>query len=299
MEGRVDRVTRIATVTIVLGLLVLGLKTGAWWLTGSAALFSDALESTVNVAASVIALGALRMAALPADANHPYGHEKAEFFAAVIEGALIMVAAITILQHAWSTWAAPHSIDQPWAGLALNVLATGVNGAWGTRLLTEGRRHRSVALVADARHLHADVVSSLAVVVGLVLAVQTGLGWLDPVLAACVALHVLWSGLKVMRDSVGGLMDAAPADDVVQRIRAVVARDADGAIEAHDLLTRQAGRVTFLEFHLVVPGTMSVADAHVICDRVESSLKSEIPGLSVTIHVEPEGKAKHRGVIVL
>ncbi len=294
-----DRVTRIAVVTIVLGVVVLALKTAAWWLTGSAALFSDALESTVNVAASVIALGALRMAALPADANHPYGHEKAEFFAAVIEGALIIVAAITILQHAWSSWAAPQALGEPWVGLVLNGLATAINGVWGSRLLAEGRRHRSVALVADARHLQADVVSSLAVIAGLVLAVQTGLGWLDPLLAACVAIHVLWSGFRVLRDSVGGLMDAAPADDVVQRIRATVAREAEGAIEAHDLLTRQAGRVTFLEFHLVVPGAMSVADAHAICDRVEGSLKSEIPGLSVTIHVEPEAKAKHQGVIVV
>ncbi len=294
-----DRVIRIAAVTIAVGLMVLALKAAAWALTGSAALFSDALESTVNVAASVIALGALRMAAVPADANHPYGHEKAEFFAAVIEGALIIVAAITILQHAWTTWSMPRGIEQPWIGLALNLLATVVNGVWGARLLQEGRRFRSVALIADARHLQADVVSSAAVVLGLVLAVQTGIGWLDPVLAAGVALHVLWSGFTVLRDSVGGLMDAAPADDIVQRIRTVVARDAEGAIEAHDLLTRQAGRVTYLEFHLVVPGTMSVAAAHIICDRVEAALKSEIPGLSVTIHVEPEGKAKHQGVIVV
>ena len=294
-----DRITRIAVVTIGVGLLVLALKTAAWALTGSAALFSDALESTVNVAASVIALGALRMAARPADANHPYGHEKAEFFAAVIEGALIIAAALTILQHAWISWSAPHAIDQPWVGLALSLGATAINGAWGTRLLREGRRHRSVVLIADARHLQADVVSSVVVVAGLVLAVQTGLGWVDPILAAGVALFVLWSGFTVLRDSVGGLMDAAPADEVVQRIRAVVARDADGAIEAHDLLTRQAGRVTYLEFHLVVPGTMSVAEAHTICDRVEASLKSEIPGLSVTIHVEPEAKAKHQGVIVV
>lgn len=294
-----DRITRIAFVTIIVGVLVLALKAGAWALTGSAALFSDALESTVNVAASVIALGALRMAARPADANHPYGHEKAEFFAAVIEGVLIVVAAITILQHAWITWSTSRTLDQPWVGLGLSLLATALNGVWGTRLLREGRRHRSVVLVADARHLQADVVSSVAVVAGLVLAIQTGLAWIDPALAAGVAFYVLWSGFTVLRDSVGGLMDEAPADAVVQRIRAVVARDAEGAIEAHDLLTRQAGRVTYLEFHLVVPGTMSVAEAHTICDRVEASLKSEIPGLSVTIHVEPDAKAKHQGVIVV
>ena len=294
-----DRVARIAVITIGVGLVVLALKMGAWALTGSAALFSDALESTVNVAASVIALGALRMAARPADKNHPYGHEKAEFFAAVIEGALIVVAAITILQHAWVSWAAPHGLEQPWTGLALNLAATAINGVWGARLLKEGRRFRSVALIADARHLQADVISSLGVVAGLVLAVRTGLAWLDPVLAAGVALHVLYSGFTVLRDSVGGLMDEAPHENVVARIRTVVAQEAEGALEAHDLLTRQAGRVTYLEFHLVVPGTMSVADAHAICDRLEAALKAVIPGLSVTIHVEPEAKAKHQGVIVV
>lgn len=294
-----DRVVRVAAITIGVGIVVLALKLAAWAMTGSAALFSDALESTVNVAASIIALAALRMAALPADKNHPYGHEKAEFFAAVIEGALIIAAAVTILQHAWASYAAPQPLGQPWSGLALNLAATALNGFWGARLLTEGRRFRSVALIADARHLQADVVSSLVVLAGLVLAVLTGVPWLDPVLAAGVALHVLWSGFTVLRDSVGGLMDAAPPEDVVARIRAVVATEAAGALEAHDLLTRQAGRVTYLEFHLVVPGAMSVADAHAICDRLEAALKAEIPGLSVTIHVEPEGKAKHHGVIVV
>ena len=293
------RVARIAAGTILLGLLVLGLKVAAWWLTGSAALFSDALESVVNVVASVVALLALRFAAMPADANHPYGHDKAEFFAAVIEGALIMLAAVSILQHAWASWQAPPALDQPWLGLAFTGLATLLNGGWAMLLLRVGRRERSAALMADARHLNADVVSSVAVILGLVLAVHTGIRWIDPVLAACVAVHVLWSGVQVMRDSVGGLMDAAPAEVIMGRIRALVGQHADGAIEAHDLRTRHAGRLTYLEFHLVVPGDMRVAEAHAICDRIEAALRAEVEGLVVTIHVEPEVKAKHSGVLVL
>lgn len=293
------RVERIATGTIALGLLVLALKTAAWWLTGSAALFSDALESTVNVAAGAMALVALRLAHRPADANHPYGHDKAEFFAAVIEGVLIIVAAGLILTEAWEAYQTPRVLEAPWIGLGLNALATALNAGWAALLQREGRHHRSTALQADARHLSADVVTSFGVTLGLVLAVQTGHRLLDPLLAAAVAAYVLWSGMALVRDSVGGLMDAAPAAAIVERIRHLVGTHAMGAIEAHDLRTRHAGRLTFLEFHLVVPGDMRVAEAHDICDRIEAALKAEMEGLVITIHVEPEGKAKHHGVPVL
>ena len=294
-----DQVGRIAGGTIAIGIGVLAIKAAAWWLTGSVALFSDALESVVNVVASLVAFLALRLAAKPADANHPYGHEKAEFFAAVIEGVLIIGAAGSILQHAWATWHDARSLEQPWLGLGLNAVATAINAGWAVVLMRAARRYRSAALAADGRHLWADVVSSVGVVAGLILAIQTGLWWLDPALAVLVALHVLWSGVGVVRDSVGGLMDAAPARVIVERIRMLVGQHADGAIEAHDLRTRHAGRLTYLEFHLVVPGDMRVAEAHAICDRIEEALKAEVEGLVITIHVEPELKAKHSGVLVL
>ena len=296
---RVTRVKRVAVGSIVIGTLVLALKTAAWWLTGSAALYSDALESVVNVAASGVAFVALGFAAMPADKNHPYGHDKAEFFAAVIEGVLIIVAALSIVEHAWTHWNQPALLEAPWLGLGLNLVSTVINGFWAILLGRTSERHRSAALRADARHLWADVVTSVAVVVGLVLAVLTGIAWLDPVIAFGVAVHVLWSGLRVVRESVGGLMDEAPGDRVVARIREIVNQEAAGAIEAHDLRTRHAGRMTYLEFHLVVPGDMRVAQAHEICDRVEAALKAEVEGLVITIHVEPEGKAKHSGVLVL
>ena len=290
---------RIAAGSIGLGIAVLALKLAAWQVTGSAALFSDAAESVVNVAASTAAFVALRLASRPADADHPYGHDKAEFFAAVIEGVLIVVAALVILQSAWAAWQNPLPITAPWQGMVLNAAAGGLNLVWGMVLLRAGRRLRSPALAADARHLLSDVVTSAGVLAGFALAVTTGLAWLDPALAAATALYILVSGGMVIRDSVGGLMDEAPAAEIVARIRTLVGQHAEGAIEAHDLRMRHAGRLTFLEFHLVVPALMTVADAHAICDRIEAALKAEMDGLMITIHVEPEGKAKHRGVLVL
>ncbi|KAA5609559.1 cation transporter [Rhodovastum atsumiense] len=289
----------MAAGSIAVGVVVLGLKLLAWQLTGSAALFSDAAESVVNVVAAGFAFFALRFAAKPADANHPYGHHKAEFFSAVIEGVLIVLAAISILNEAWRAFLHPEPLDAPLLGVGVNMLATVLNASWGSLLVRAGRQQRSPALVGDGKHLLADVVTSVGVVFGVGLVVLTGLPWLDPLVAALTAVYILGSGTFLIRDSVGGLMDAAPPFEIVERIRQLVARHAVGALEAHDLRMRHAGRVTFLEFHLVVPGSMTVAEAHEICDRTEAALKAEVHDMTITIHVEPEGKAKHHGVIVL
>ncbi|HYZ23227.1 MAG TPA: cation diffusion facilitator family transporter [Rhodopila sp.] len=290
---------RFALGSMAAGCLVFALKGAAWWVTSSAALYSDALESIVNIVASLLAFCALRFAARPADANHPYGHDKAEFFAAVIEGVLIIVAALLIFAEAWDTWHHGPHIGMAGRGIALNAAATLINAVWSAVLVRAGRRLRSPALAADGRHLLADVVTSAGVALGVVLAVLTGQVVLDPILAAATGVYVLWSGLSMVSASVSGLMDTAPEPAVVQRIRDLVANSAEGAIEAHDLRTRHAGRLTFLEFHLVVPGSMTVAEAHRICDRIEDTLRTEMGHLMITIHVEPEEKAKQHGVPVL
>ncbi len=290
---------RIAAGSIAIGIVVLALKLVAWWVTGSAALFSDAAETVVNVAAAGVALLALRLAARPADANHPYGHDKAEFFAAVIEGSLIVLASVLIIEQAWIGFTHPTPLSEPGTGLALNAVSTVINVIWALLVLRSGRRLRSPALVADGHHLMSDVVTSGGVLIGVGLVMATGMIWLDPAVAVLAAIYVLVSGILVIKRSVGGLMDAAPAEEIVSRIRAIVGTHAEGAIEAHDLRTRHAGRLTFLEFHLVVPGTMPVQAAHEICDRIEAALKAEMEGLMITIHVEPEAKAKHHGVLVL
>jgi cation diffusion facilitator family transporter len=290
---------RIARVTILVGCAVLGLKATAWWITGSVALYSDALESTVNVAASLVALTALRIASRPADAGHPYGHDKAEFFAATIEGVLIVLAALSIFDHAWHAWFDPQPLETPWLGIAINAVATALNGGWAVVLLRAGRRLRSPTLNADGTHLMSDVVTSVGVAIGVSAAVLTGIMALDPVVAALTGAYVLWAGVSMISRSANGLMDAAADAAIVARIRAVVADTAVGAIEAHDLRTRHAGRLTFLDFHLVVPGTMTVSESHRICDRIEDALRAEMDHLVITIHVEPEEKAKQRGVPVL
>ena len=183
--------------------------------------------------------------------------------------------------------------------MALNATATVLNAVWGTVLLRAGRQARSVTLEGDGRHLWADVVTSAAILLGIALALWTGMPFVDSLLAAAIAVYVLWSGLSLISKSVGGLMDAAPAPEVVDRIRRLVGEHAEGALEVHDLRTRHAGRLTYLDFHLVVPGEFSVSQAHAICDRIEAALKEDMEHLMITIHVEPEGKAKHHGVLVL
>jgi cation diffusion facilitator family transporter len=293
------KLVRIAIGSLLVGLAVLALKLVAWWLTGSVALLSDALESTVNLATAGAALIAIRVAAMPADDNHPYGHHKAEFFSAVLEGVMIIVAAILIMNEAIKGFWAPRILDAPFAGLAINAAASVLNAAWCWVLISQGRRLRSPALEADGHHLLSDVVSSVGVAAGVLAAVLTGWAILDPICAALVGLNILWSGWRVMRSSLSGLMDEAAPEAIVQTIRAVIAAEAEGALEAHDLRTRHAGRVTFVDFHLVVPGVMSVREAHAICDRIEAALKAAVADARITIHVEPEDKAKHSGVVVV
>ena len=294
-----SRTEKIAIGSILVGLVVLALKSFAWWLTGSVALMSDAMESIVNVATAVAALIAIRIAARPADRDHPYGHHKAEFFSAVLEGVMIIVAALLILREAWHGFLAPRMLEAPLEGLLVNGSASVLNALWCWVLISRGRRLRSPALVADGHHLLSDVISSGGVVLGVALAVVTGWAVLDPALAALVAVNILWSGWKVMTSSLSGLMDEAVADDTLEGIRATISDNATGAIEAHDLRTRHAGPRIFIDFHLVVDGQTTVETAHDICDRIEQALKTRVPGAMITIHVEPEHKAKHSGVLVI
>jgi cation diffusion facilitator family transporter len=294
-----SKLTQIAIGSLIVGVVVFVLKLAAWRITGSVALYSDAVESVVNVVAAGVALYAVQLAQKPADREHPYGHHKAEYFAAVIEGAMILAAAFAIFTAAYAAFSSSRPVDAPWEGLGINLIAGAINGIWCTVLLRVGRKRRSPALVADGRHLLADVVSSLGVMVGLVAAYLTGLPWLDPALACLVAVNILWSGWRLITESVSGLMDEAVAPKAMTAIRAAISGGAEGAIEAHDLRTRAAGSATFIEFHLVVPESMTVGEAHVICDRIEAAIKAEVEGAVTTIHVEPPEKAKHKGVVVV
>ncbi len=295
----VTRTTYIATASLFVAVLVLALKYLAYHFTGSLALYSDALESIVNVVTAAAALIAVRLAQKPADAALPYGYHKAEYFSAVVVGVMIVVAAILIFRDAWFGFFAPRTLNAPLQGIAINSTATVLNAVWAFVLLRYGRQVKSPALVADGKHLFTDVASSLGVLLGLILVLVTGWAELDAILAALVGLNILWSGWGVIKESVGGLMDVATPPESLKKIREIISENADGAIEAHDIRTRQAGRMTFIDFHLVVPGTMMVEQSHEICDRIEEKLREAMRDTEITIHVEPESKAKHSGVVVL
>lgn len=299
MRITANRTLTIAAVSLLVGLIVLGLKFLAWYMTGSIALYSDALESIVNVVTAIAALIAVRLAQKPADAALPYGYHKAEYFSAVLVGVMIIVAAILIVREAVLGLLAPELPVAPMQGLAVSGVATVINMVWAYVLVRHGRAVRSPALEADGKHLLTDVVSTVGVLIGLTLVFLTGWAALDPILAGLVALNILWSGWGVIRESVGGLMDHAVPPDRQKTIREVIAVNADGAIEAHDIRTRQAGKLTFIDFHLVVPGVMSVDAAHAICDSIEAKLREAVKDVQITIHVEPENKAKHSGIVVV
>lgn len=287
-----DKITRFAAINIAVAAAVMGIKWLAYYVSGSVALYSDALESVVNVMTAVAALIAINISSRPADDNHPFGHHKAEFFAAIFEGAMIIVAALLILSKSYASLTSGASLQQTGLGLMINAAAAVINALWAYALIERGKTWRSPALTADGWHLVTDVITSIGVIIGLMLAVATGWHILDSLLAGIVALNILWTGHKIALQSMSSLMDQAASPGIEDRIRGIIAANGHGALQAHDIRTRQAGRALFIEFHLVVPGSMTVDEAHTICDRLEDAIEAEIEGSEAVIHVEPDHKAK-------
>ncbi|MBC7832618.1 MAG: cation transporter, partial [Hyphomicrobium sp.] len=261
--------------------------------------FSDALESIVNVLTAVAALIAIRIGSQPPDRGHPFGHHKAEYLSAVLEGALIIVAALLIFREAFLAFLETRTLTDPMSGLLVNGLATAINAAWAFVLISRGRAWASPALEGDGHHLVSDVITSVGVLAGLVLATLTGWAILDPLIAGAVALNILRIGYKLAVESMSALMDEAASPRIEARIKEVIRANGEGALQAHDIRTRTAGPLTFIEFHLVVPGDMTVEAAHEICDRLEDAIEMELANTDVVIHVEPDHKAKGKGAVVL
>lgn len=286
-------VRRMAWLSIGTSLATLALKFGAWALTDSVSLLSDAIEALVNLAAGLVALAAVTIAARPADDRHAYGHDKAEYFSSGVEGALILVAALGIVWAALQRLAAPQPLQHLGAGLAVALLAAAANLFTARTMLQAARQHDSITLEADARHLLTDVWTSVVVVAGLatVWAMPT---WavLDPLLAMGVAVHILWTGLALLRRSIDGLMDAALPEAEMQRAQTIIAAQLAADAAFHALRSRKSGARRFLDFHLLVPGHTTVDEAHRLCDRIEQALRAELPQASITIHVEP--RENHR-----
>ncbi|MCG7633615.1 cation diffusion facilitator family transporter [Gordonia McavH-238-E] len=276
-----------AVLSIATAIVVIGLKLIAWRITGSVGLLSDALESVVNLVAAVGAFVALRVAAKPADRSHNFGHTKAEYFSAVFEGVMIVVAAVVIIVTAADRLFHPQELEEVGVGLAISIGATAVNAVVGWVLIRAGRRHRSLTLEADGKHLMTDVWTTIGVVVGVFLVAATGWLPLDPLIAIAVAVNILVVGGRLVWRSGAGLMDAALPDDERATIDRVLAAHRADRIDFHDIRTREAGHERFVQMHMLVPGDWSVQRAHDLAERVEDELRSAVDGLNVTMHVEP------------
>lgn len=288
-------VRKMALLSIVTSITTLALKFGAYFLTGSVSLWSDALEALVNLAAGLVALGALTLAEQPADDRHAYGHDKAEYFASGVEGALILFAAVAIIWSAVGRIMAPQPLEQLGIGMLIAALAALANFGAAWTMLKVAHQHDSITIEADAKHLMTDVWTTVGILAGLAVVIWMP-QWaiLDPVMAIAVALHILFTGVDLLRRSADGLMDVAlPAADVT-RMEALITEALPAKASFHALRTRKAGSRRFVECHLLVPGDLTVSASHALCDRIESALHERFSKLHVTIHVEPgETSAPH------
>ena len=288
---------QLALGSILVALLVLALKLTAWWMTGSVALLSDALETLVNVTGALLAWVAVHIAKRPPDTGHPFGHYKAEYFSAVAEGIMIIIAALLIVQQSVQALASLGSTED-WdrLGLVINALAMCLNLFWARLLISRGSALNSPAIAASGRHLMSDVWTSAGVLIGLGLALFTGWVILDPIIAFLVAVHILREGFEVVISSVNGLMDSAAPEEERIRIEEILHQSAHGALQLHGLKTRRAGPALFVEFHMVVASQMTVQASHGICDRIEEAIRAEFDAAQVIIHVEPESKMEASGI---
>ncbi len=281
------RLTKYAWLSIAAAITTIGLKTGAFLITGSVGLLSDAAESLVNLVAAVMALVALSVAARPPDESHNYGHGKVEYFSAGLEGLLIFVASAAIMATSINRFLNPQELQSVGIGLVISGAATGVNLAVGLLLVRVGTRHRSLTLTADGKHLLTDVWTSAGVIVAVLLVPITGWVRLDPIIAFVVALNILVMGTRLLARSVGGLMDAAlPAVDN-ERIAAAIRPFATDEVHFHGLQTRESGHVRFVSLHVLVPGAWLVQRGHDVLEEVEAAICAALPDAVVHTHLEP------------
>ena len=287
-EGAPPSLTKFAWLSIAAAVLTIGLKSGAYLLTGSVGLLSDAAESGVNLIAAVVALVALHVAVRPADENHNFGHGKAEYFSAGIEGLMIFVAAAFILFTSVQRFLNPAPLESVGLGLAISTVATVVNGVVGMLLLRAGAAHRSVTLTADGKHLLTDVWTSFGVITGVLLVGLTGWERLDPIVAALVGLNILVTGFRLVSQSLVSLLDAAmPAEDLA-RVTAVLDRMRSADLEFADLRTRESGRHRFISLTVLVPADWTVKRGHALADDVEVAIALDLPDTDVQTHLEPQ-----------
>ena len=289
------RVASYLKLSVAVALATIALKTGAWWVSGSVSLLSDALESLVNLAGALFALAMVVIAERPPDEDHPYGHHKAEYFSSGFEGVLIFAAALAIVWAAVQRLVQPQPLEAVGLGLVLSVLSSALNGALAWAMLKKARAHRSMALEADARHLFTDVFTSAGVVAGLLAVMATGWLWLDPVIAIAVALNILREGGRLVWRSAEGLMDRAVEPDVRAEIDRTLASFAHQAIRFDHVVTRRAGQRRFVDLHMHMPAGWTLGRAAALRVSVEQALMAAVPGLRASIQLLPIGVEAHFG----
>ena len=281
--------TRYAWLSIAAAISTILLKSVAWQLTGSVGLLSDAIESFVNLAGALMALWMLTLAALPADAAHPHGHGKAEYFSSAFEGFLILLAALSIGYAAITRLLDPQPLEAVGVGLVVSVVASIINFATAAVLMRVGKKHNSITLEADAHHLMTDVWTSVGVIAGVGLVAWSGWLWLDPVIALIVAANIVWTGYQLMRRSADGLMDRALPTENLEKIEHLLAGYRQHGLEFHALRTRQAGSRSFVTLHVLVPGHWTVQNGHDWAGRIEAEIRGLLQHADVTTHLEPIG----------
>jgi cation diffusion facilitator family transporter len=282
-----DSLTRYAWMSIGAAVITIALKSSAYVLTGSVGLLSDALESIVNLVAAIVALFALRFAAHPPDAEHPHGHDKVEYFSSGLEGALIFVAALTIIASAIPRFLSPIELTDVGIGLLVSVAASGINLVAARVLIRAGKKHTSITLEADGHHLMTDVWTSVGVLVGVGAVKLTGENRLDPLVAVAVALHILWAGWKLVRRSASGLLDTSLPPEELEAIEAKLAPFRTDHVTWHALKTRQSGSRRFISLHVLVPGDWSIQRGHNLVERMETAIRETGPRTVVMTHLEP------------
>lgn len=281
--------TGFAWLSIAAAVATIVLKASAYYITGSVGLLSDALESIVNLVAALMALAMLSVAARPADEMHAFGYSKAEYFSSGFEGTLILLAAASIVWTAIARLISPRALEHVGIGVAISIVAAIVNFAVARLLLDAADKYRSITLEAGARHLMTDVWTSAGVVIGIAVVFLTGWNRLDPIIAIIVAINILWTGAKLLRRSVLGLLDAALPAAEHQAIRQVLGRYERDGIHYHALRTRHAGSRSFISFHVLVPGDWTVQRGHDLLEQVERDIRAAVPGATVFTHLEPVG----------
>ena len=276
-----------AWLSIAAAVFTIGLKLTAWKVTGSVGMLSDAAESVVNLVAALIALWALTVADRPPDARHAFGYTKAEYFSSGVEGFLIIGAAAGIAVAAWERWKNPQPIQDAWLGVGVSLAASAINGWAAAVLLSAGRRLRSITLTADGHHLLTDVWTSAGVILGIVLVALTGWQRLDPLIAAAVAVNIVFTGWRLVRETGLGLLDSALPEDERRAVTEALAPFQDEGILFHAILSRVAGRRRFVTMHVLVPGNWTVQKGHDLCEQIEAAVRRALPGAHAITHLEP------------